>query len=205
MTMTTAMTPVRNAPAARRKTVTAYRNGVRAWLTGRGLDPDSPALIDTPDRVLRALEEMTAGYTEDPAEHLARTFPVDHDGGPIMVTGVPFTSLCEHHMLPFTGHADIAYQPHPGDPVAGLSKLPRVLDVYARRLQTQEQLTQQVTAALDTHLHPVGSACVIRSEHGCLAHRGARKPGSVMVTASYTGAFLDDREARAELHRLMTG
>ncbi|MFE7357737.1 GTP cyclohydrolase I [Streptomyces sp. NPDC057543] len=202
--MTTTITPVSDAPAARRKTVQAYRQGLRSWLIGRGLDPDSPALTDTPDRVLRALEEMTAGYDEDPAEHLARVFPVDHDGGPIMVTGVPFTSLCEHHMLPFTGHADIAYQPCPGEPVAGLSKLPRVLDVYARCLQTQEQLTRQVTAALDTHLQPVGSACVIRSEHGCLAHRGVRKPGSVMVTASYTGTFRDDPEARAELHRLMT-
>ncbi|MBT2490629.1 GTP cyclohydrolase I FolE [Streptomyces sp. ISL-96] len=182
----------------------AYVDGLRAWLAGRGLDPDSPALVDTPARVLRALEEMTAGYEEDPAVHLARTFPVDHDGGPIIVTGVPFTSLCEHHMQVFTGHADIAYQPHPGDPVAGLSKLPRVLDVYARRLQTQEQLTQQVTTALDTHLVPAGAACIIRSEHGCLAHRGARKPGSVMVTASYTGVFRDDPQARDELHRLMT-
>ncbi|WP_406501590.1 GTP cyclohydrolase I [Streptomyces sp. NBC_01590] len=202
---TTANTALAEDLAVRAETAHAYRRGLRSWLIGRGLDPDSPALVDTPDRVLRALEEMTAGYAEDPAVHLARTFPVDHDGGPIMVTGVPFTSLCEHHMLPFTGHADIAYQPRPGDPVAGLSKLPRVLDVYARRLQTQEQLTRQVTAALDTHLSPVGAACIIRSEHGCLAHRGARKPGSVMVTASYTGTFRDDPEARAELHRLMPG
>ncbi|MCY0957723.1 GTP cyclohydrolase I [Streptomyces sp. H27-H5] len=181
----------------------AYTRGIRAWMTATGLDPDSPALTDTPARVLRALAEMTAGYHEDAGVHLARTFPVDHDGGPIIVTGVPFASLCEHHMLVFTGHADIAYQPRPGDPVAGLSKLPRVLDVYARRLQTQEQLTRQVATALDTHLRPVAAACVIRSEHGCLAHRGARKPGSVMVTSSYTGAWRVDRDARAELHRLM--
>ncbi|WP_327415413.1 GTP cyclohydrolase I [Streptomyces sp. NBC_01233] len=181
----------------------AHAQGLRAWMVATGLDPDSPALRDTPARVLRALAEMTAGYREDPAVHLARTFPVDHDGGPIIVTGVPFASLCEHHMLVFTGHADIAYQPRPGEPVAGLSKLPRVLDVYARRLQTQEQLTQQVTAALDQHLKPVGSACIIRSEHGCLTHRGARKPGSVMVTSSYTGAWRESAEARAELHRLM--
>ncbi|MBC9731149.1 GTP cyclohydrolase I [Streptomyces sp. TRM68367] len=182
----------------------ALQQGVRAWLTARGLDPDHPEVIDTPARVLRALNEMTAGYDEDPAVHLARVFPVDHPGTPIMVTGVPFTSLCAHHMLPFTGTADIAYQPPPGGAVAGLSKLPRVLDVYARRLQTQEQLTRQVTDALDEHLAPLGSACIIRSEHGCLAHRGARKPGSVMVTASYTGVFDRDRHAREELHRLMT-
>ncbi|MGW8703347.1 GTP cyclohydrolase I [Streptomyces eurythermus] len=178
--------------------------GVRAWLTARGLDPDSPNLTDTPLRVLRALNEMTDGYHQDPAEHLARTFPVDHDGGPIVVTGVPFTSLCAHHLIPFTGTADIAYQPNPGDPVAGLSKLPRVLDVYARRLQTQEELTQQVTTALDQHLEPAGSACIIRSEHGCLAHRGARKPGARMITASYTGVFRDSPRVRADLHILMS-
>jgi GTP cyclohydrolase I len=181
-----------------------YVRGIRAWLTARGLDPNNPELVDTPLRVLRALNEMTAGYDDDPAIHLARTFDVAHDGGPIIVTGVPFTSLCAHHLLPFAGTADIAYQPHPGDPVAGLSKLPRVLDVYARRLQTQEELTAQVTTALDKHLSPAGAACIIRSEHGCLAHRGARKPGARMVTASYTGIYRDNREARADLHQLIT-
>lgn len=182
----------------------AYTHGVRRWLHARGLNPDAPDLADTPLRVLRALNEMTAGYDEDPAQYLARTFPVDHDGSTILVTGIPFTSLCAHHLLPFTGTADIAYQPRPGTPVAGLSKLPRVLDVYARRLQTQEQLTRQVTTALDTHLDTLGSACIIRSEHGCLAHRGARKPGAAMVTASYTGQYRDDPQARDDLHRLRT-
>ncbi|MGA5202785.1 GTP cyclohydrolase I [Streptomyces variegatus] len=209
------MTTTTTAPAAETTTpeepgrlvdaAAAYTHGVRAWLTARGLDPDGPDLVDTPLRVLRALNEMTAGYDEDPAVHLARTFPVDHNGGTIVVTGIPFSSLCAHHLLPFTGHADIAYQPRPGHPVAGLSKLPRVLDVYARRLQTQEELTAQVTSALDQHLDPTGSACIIRSEHGCLAHRGARKPGAAMVTASYTGIFRDDPQARADLHLLMKG
>ncbi|MFM9590729.1 GTP cyclohydrolase I [Streptomyces scabiei] len=195
--------PLAHPSAARYAPPAAYTAGVRAWLAGRGLDPDSPALADTPTRVLRALEEMTAGYDEDPAAILTRTFPVDHAGTPILVTGVPFTSLCAHHLLPFTGTADIAYQPAPGAPVAGLSKLPRVLDAYARRLQTQEELTHQVTGALDTHLDTLGSACVIRSEHGCLAHRGARKPGAVMVTSSYTGVFHTAPQARDDLHRLM--
>lgn len=176
-----------------------FADGLAAWFESRGLDPNSPALAGTPDRVLRALAEFTAGYDDDPAVHLARVFPVEHSGQPIAVTGVPFTSLCEHHMLPFTGTASIAYQPKPGAPVAGLSKLPRVLDVYARRLQTQEQITQQVTTALDAHLGSLGAVCIIRSEHGCLAHRGARKPGSVMVTASYTGIFDSDRQARADV------
>ncbi|WP_328427894.1 GTP cyclohydrolase I [Streptomyces sp. NBC_00443] len=198
-------TPEPSAPRTYMGVAATYAHGVRTWLTSRGLDPDSPDLVDTPLRVLRALNEMTAGYDEDPAVHLARTFDVDHNGGTIVVTGVPFSSLCAHHLLPFTGTADIAYQPRPGAPVAGLSKLPRVLDVYARRLQTQEELTAQVTSALDQHLTPAGSACIIRSEHGCLAHRGARKPGARMVTASYTGIFRDDPQARADLHLLMNG
>lgn len=185
------------------KAAQAFTDGITAWLTARGLDPDGPALTDTPRRVLAALTEFTAGYDEDPAVHLARTFPVDHTGQPIAVTGVPFTSMCEHHLLPFTGTATIAYQPAPAAKVVGLSKLPRVLDVYARRLQTQEQLTRQVTDALDAHLDTLGSVCIIRSEHGCLANRGARKPGAVMVTASYTGVFDRDAQARADLHTLL--
>ncbi|MGW2936062.1 GTP cyclohydrolase I [Streptomyces sp. NPDC001156] len=180
-----------------------FTAGLTAWLASRGLDPEDPALADTPARWLRALEEFTAGYEDDPAVHLGRTFPVEHSGQPIAVTGVPFTSLCEHHMLPFSGTATIAYQPAPGASVAGLSKLPRVLDVYARRLQTQERITRQVTDALDKHLASEGAACILRSEHGCLAHRGARKPGSVMVTASYTGIFQNDPAARADLHALL--
>lgn len=180
-----------------------FVQGMRAWLAARGLDPDSAALTGTPARVLAALAEFTSGYDDDPARHLARTFPVERSEQPIAVSGVPFTSLCEHHMLPFTGLASIAYLPKPGAFVAGLSKLPRVLDVYARRLQTQEQLTKQVTDALDKHLDTFGSACIIRSEHGCLAHRGARKPGAVMTTASYTGVFDTDLRARTDLHVLL--
>jgi GTP cyclohydrolase I len=181
-----------------------YTDGLRAWLRARGLDPHSSALEDTPRRALAALAEFTAGYDDDPGRYLARTFQVAHSGQPIIVTGVPFTSVCEHHLLPFHGTATIGYQPAPGAPVAGLSKLPRVLDVYARRLQTQEQLTQQVTDALDKHLTTLGSVCLIRSEHGCLAHRGARKPGAVMITASYTGLFNDNPQARADLHTLIS-
>lgn len=180
-----------------------FTDALRTWFADQGLDPDSEALTGTPARMLRALEEFTTGYTMDAGTLLARTFEVDRGPGPIAVTGVEFTSVCEHHLLPFTGTADIAYLPTPGARVAGLSKLPRVLDVYARRLQTQEQLTKQVTDALTGHLDTLGSACVIRSEHGCLAHRGARKPGAVMVTASYTGVFQGDPQARADLFDLI--
>lgn len=178
------------------------RQGMELLFTERGLDPASPALTGTADRWLSAFAEFTAGYGLDPAALLARTFPVDRSEQMIVVTGVPFTSMCEHHLLPFTGTATIAYMPSPGAEVVGLSKLPRLLDLYARRLQTQEQLTVQVTGALDQYLDIEGAACLIQSEHGCLAHRGARKPGSVMVTSSYTGTFEKNYLVREELHAL---
>jgi GTP cyclohydrolase I len=181
-----------------------YISGVRAWLTSRGLDPSSEALLGTPGRVLKALTEFTSGYDEDPADYLGRTFPVEHSGYPISVTNIPFTSVCEHHLLPFSGLAMISYQPSAGAEVVGLSKLPRLLDVYARRLQTQEQLTKQVTDALEKHLRIDGAACVVGSEHGCLAHRGARKPGAVMVTGSFTGVF-QDPDTRRDLLAMLGG
>lgn len=177
---------------------------MRTWFADHGLDPDSESLDGTPGRWLKAFEEFTAGYAEDPEKVLGRTFEVSHSGEPIGVLNVPFTSVCEHHLLPFTGIATIVYKPQPGGRVVGLSKLPRLLDVYARRLQTQEQLTKQVTDALDTYLSPVGSACVIGSEHGCLAHRGARKPGAVMVTSSFTGIYESDMQARRDMLDLVT-
>lgn len=175
-----------------------FRTGLAGWFEWRGLDPEGEALSGTPDRWLRAMDEFTSGYDLDPEKILGRTFEVEHSGEPIIVSGVPFVSICEHHLLPFTGTAMIAYWPERGTPVVGLSKLPRLLDVYARRLQTQERITVQVTGALDRCLSPRGSACVIRSEHGCLAHRGVRKPGSVMTTSSFTGR-LDTPLRRREL------
>lgn len=180
-----------------------FRQALYDVFASKGLDPTNEALSGTPDRFLRALDEFMGGYIEDPEVILGRTFEVAHSGHPIGVTGVPFTSVCEHHLLPFSGTAMLAYQPVPGGRVVGLSKLPRLLDVFARRLQTQEQLTFQVTRAMDQFLTIKGSACVIRSQHGCLAHRGARKPGAVMITASYTGVFETDPAARAELHTLL--
>jgi GTP cyclohydrolase I len=166
-----------------------FASALRGWFVHRGLDPLSPSLVGTPDRLLRALEEFTAGYDQDPEQILGRTFDVHRSDQPIIVSGIPFTSICEHHLLPFSGTAVIAYLPSQGERVVGLSKLPRLLDVYARRLQTQEQLTRQVTDALEKYLVIDGAACILRSEHGCLAHRGARKPGSVMVTTSFTGVY----------------
>lgn len=167
-------------------------DGIRAWLVGRGLDPTEANLADTPNRVIRAWNQMTDGYALDPGVVLNRTFPVERGDGMIAVTGVPFTSICEHHLMPFTGTAAIAYIPVAGAPVVGLSKLPRLLDIYAHRLQVQERLTWQITDALDSYLKTEGSACVIRAEHGCMTQRGVRKPGATMVTSSYTGLFHTD-------------
>ena len=185
--------PVRAAPMAS----DLLHDGLRGMFSRLGLDPDGEELADTPDRWMRALGEFTAGYEDDPGRVLSRTFPVPRSGGePIVVDNIPFTSLCAHHLLPFSGTAMIAYMPREGDRVVGLSKLPRLLDVFARRLQTQEQITVQITEAIDKHLDPRGAACVIKSEHGCLAHRGARKPGAVMVTSSFTGYFRDPDRRR---------
>lgn len=179
-----------------------FAYGLRGILAGLGVDPYAPDVVDTPARVVRALGEMTAGYAQDPAEFLSRTFPVQGADSMVIVRDVPFESLCAHHLLPFAGTAALAYIPAAGAPVVGLSKLARVLDVYTRRLQTQEQIGVQVTTALDKHLDAVGSACVLSASHGCMAHRGVRKPGSVMVTSSLTGRFLHDGATRAEFMAL---
>jgi GTP cyclohydrolase I len=172
-----------------------------------GYDVSTATLVDTPDRVVRALVEMTSGQAVDPATVLARTFPAhpdsDHDEM-IALSGITFSALCEHHLMPFTGTATVAYIPTPGGPVVGLSKLARLVDVYAHRLTMQERLTRQITSALDTHLQPVGSACVVHSRHGCMTGRGVRKAHGVMTTSSLTGAFRDDSRARTEL-LLLTG
>lgn len=179
--------------------------GIRSWLVDRGLDPDDPNLADTPARVARAWTELTAGYDQDPEVLLSRTFPVERAEGMIAVTGVPFTSCCAHHLMPFTGTATIAYVPVAGAPVVGLSKLPRLLDMFAQRLQVQEQLTWQVTDALDTYLKTEGSACIVRAEHGCMTQRGVRKAGAAMVTTSFTGRFATDADLRAQLTALHQG
>lgn len=179
-----------------------FRDGLRGLLATLGVDPDDPAVRDTPGRVVRALQEMTAGYGLDPAVPLARTFPVDGADQMVILRACPFESVCAHHLLPFTGTAAVAYVPRPGAPVVGLSKLARVLDIYTRRLQTQEQIGVQVTAALDKHLESAGAACVLAATHGCMAHRGVRKAGAVMVTSSLTGVFLKDPATRAEFMAL---
>jgi GTP cyclohydrolase I len=160
--------------------------GISAMLRLAGEDPTRPGLLRTPSRVLDAWMEMTE-RPGDPAALLATTFD---DAGPvdemIVVGPMPFSSVCEHHLLPFTGHAWVGYLPNAEGRVVGLSKIPRLLEHFARRPQVQERLTSQITAALDHHIHPLGSACVIRALHSCATLRGVRKPAP-MTTSSITG------------------
>lgn len=178
-------------------------NGIRALLQLMGDDPDREGLRRTPHRVINALLEAThPPHPATPAELLATTFEATHIDQMVTVGHIPFTSLCEHHLAPFTGTAWIAYLPT-GNRVVGLSKLPRLLDHYAARPQLQERLAQQVTTAITTHLAP-DAACVIDGTHTCMTTRGARKPGAVMRSTSLTGKFRHDAAVRAEFLR-MTG
>lgn len=160
-----------------------------------GEDPTREGLLDTPKRVLKAFKEMTEGYGQDPAAILGTTFDVGDVDEMVIVKNIEFVSLCEHHLLPFPGIAHVAYIPN--ERVVGLSKIARLVDLYARRFQVQERLTRQITDAMDTHLEPRGSACIIEAAHSCMGCRGVRKPAARMVTSSLTGMFRD-HEVRAE-------
>lgn len=174
---------------------------IRTILRAIGEDPDRPGLRDTPARVLRSWGELFGGYREDPGSLLATTFDeVEGYDELVLLRDVPFQSTCEHHMLPFTGTAHVAYLP--GDQVVGLSKLARLVDCFARRLQIQERLTRQVVQALMDHLAPRGAAAIVQAGHGCMACRGVRKPGASMVTSAYAGALAEPAR-RAELLALL--
>lgn len=160
-----------------------------------GENPDREGLRETPARVLRSYAELFSGYKQDPAS-VFKTFEDGACDELVLLKGIDFVSHCEHHLMPFSGVAHIAYLP--SGKIIGLSKLARLLDIFARRLQVQERLTVQVTQALDQYLNPRGSACVIEASHGCMTCRGARKQNAVMVTSSLTGRFKDDSRTRSE-------
>lgn len=175
-------------------------DGVRDLLVAAGQDPERPGLVDTPRRVLKALKEATTPTGVPPEELLAVTFSDASPAPDQMITlgPIPFSSTCEHHLLPFWGSAWVAYIPGPTGAVVGLSKLARLVDWYARSLQIQERLTAQVTGAIEKHLDALGAACAIEATHSCMTTRGARKPGATMRTTSLTGVFRDQPETRAE-------
>jgi len=176
---------------------------VREILLALGEDPDREGLHDTPRRVANAYREMFGGLREDAGVHLSRQFAQEQTGDDVvMLRNIPFTSVCEHHLLPFTGVAHVAYLPSHGK-VTGLSKLARTVDVYARRPQMQERLTSQIADALVEHLDPRGVAVVLDGEHSCLSMRGASKRGSEMRTTAFRGIYVSDRALRSEVLSLV--
>jgi GTP cyclohydrolase I len=172
-------------------------NAVRTLLRWAGDDPDREGLVDTPARVVRAYEDFFSGYATDPVELLARSFE-ETDGYDEMVVlrDIRLESHCEHHMVPIIGRAHIAYLP--AGRVVGISKLARVLEVYAKRLQIQEKLTAQVANTIEQVLQPKGVAVVIEASHQCMTTRGVHKPGVTMVTSHMLGAFRDNPATRRE-------
>jgi GTP cyclohydrolase I len=179
------------------------QRAVREILAAIGEDPDREGLLDTPARVARAYGELFAGMRQDAGVHLARQFDQEHAGDDVvMLRSIPFSSMCEHHLLPFTGRAHVAYLPDHGK-VTGLSKLARTVDVFARRPQLQERLTGQIADALVEHLDPRGVAVMIEAEHSCLRLRGACKDEAEMVTTAFRGALAHDRELRTEVLGMM--
>ncbi len=173
---------------------------VREILLAVGEDPDREGLLKTPNRVARAYAELMSGLYEDPRRHLRTVFHERYDEI-VVLRDIPFYSLCEHHLLPFTGRAHVAYLPD--GKVVGLSKLARLVEGYARRPQVQERLTMQIADALMDELKPVGAACVIEAVHTCMTIRGVKKPGAQMVTSALRGSFRDNSTSRAEVLSLM--
>jgi GTP cyclohydrolase I len=175
---------------------------VRELLIAVGEDPNREGLVDTPRRVAKMYKELFSGVQSDPAEHLRRTFREPYDEI-VLLRDINFSSLCEHHLLPFLGKAHVAYLPK--DRVVGLSKLARTVDAFARRPQVQERLTAQIADAIMQHLKPQGALVVIESEHLCMKVRGVNKPNSVMVTSAVRGIFKTDSAARSEALALIKG
>ncbi|HEX7668868.1 MAG TPA: GTP cyclohydrolase I FolE [Polyangiaceae bacterium] len=179
------------------KDVAQAQAHVRGILKFLGEDPEREGLLDTPARVVRALGEHFSGYAQDPASFLARTFQEDGYDQLVLVSDIEIFSHCEHHMVPFVGKAHVAYIPN--GRVVGLSKLARVVDVYAKRLQVQEKLTKEIADAIQTHLEPQGVAVIVQCQHFCMCYRGVKKPGSWTTTSKLHGLFLVDSAARMEL------
>lgn len=177
---------------------------VRELLLAVGENPDRPGLEDTPARVARAYREVFAGLYTEPAQVLSRTFEEDHREL-ILVRDIPLYSTCEHHLVPFHGVAHIGYIPGKAGTVTGLSKLARLVDLYAKRPQVQERLTSQVADALVSQLDPSGVLVVIECEHLCMSMRGIRKPGSVTTTSAVRGSLRSNASTRAEALGLLRG
>jgi len=192
------------APVEPRPSRVEAEAAVRTLIAYIGDDPVREGLQATPRRVVAVLDELHRGYREVPAEALARTFgETEPYEDFVLLRDIAFTSHCEHHMMPFYGKAHVAYRPV--ERVVGLSKLARLVDVYARRLQTQEQLTSQVASAIEDVLKPLGVAVLIEAEHTCMSIRGVSKPGVSTVTTRFLGTFRDSPEDQMRFVTLVRG
>lgn len=179
-------------------------DAVRRLLEALGEDPEREGLLATPDRVARLLEDFTSGRDVDPASVLTTVFSEDHDEM-ILVKDIPFVSMCEHHVTPFVGRAHVGYIPNKAGQVTGLSKLARVVDICAKRLQMQERMTTQIADAIERALDPRGVVVVLEAEHMCMSMRGVLKPGHTTVTSAVRGVFRENVATRAEAMSMIRG
>jgi len=184
--------------------VERVKAAVAELLVAIGEDPERDGLVATPRRVAAMYEELFSGLHDDPARHLEVTFSAEHDEM-VMVRDIPFASLCEHHLVPFLGRAHVAYIPAEDGRITGLSKLARLVDGFARRLQVQERMTTEIADAIDSMLTPRGVLVVIEAEHLCMSMRGVKKPGTITVTSSVRGLFRTDMATRAEAMQFIRG
>ena len=173
---------------------------VKEILLAVGEDVEREGLKGTPARVANMYAELLAGMHEDPKQHLSSVFSEDYDEI-VLLRDIPFYSICEHHLMPFIGSSHVAYLPNGG--ILGVSKLARIVDCFAHRLQTQERLTDQIADFIMDNLKPRGVAVVLEASHSCMTIRGIKKPGSVMVTSSLRGIFRRDPKSRSEIMSLM--
>jgi len=177
---------------------------VRELLEAIGEDPGREGLLSTPRRVAAMYEELFSGVDDDPDRHLTVTFAAEHDEM-VMVRDIAFASLCEHHMVPFMGKVHVGYIPGPDGRVTGLSKLARLVDAYAHRLQVQERMTTQIADTMERVLTPRGVLVVVEAEHLCMSMRGVKKPGTLTITSAVRGLFRDDPRTRAEAMQYVHG
>lgn len=190
-----------STPSIERPTIAEAEQAVRTLIAWAGDDPNREGLIDTPKRVVKAYREFFKGYDEAPSEILSKTFnDVAGYDDMVMLRGIDMYSHCEHHMVPFIGKVHIAYIP--SERVVGISKLARIIDTFARRLQTQETMTAQITDAVDKGLSAKGTAVMIEAVHQCMSLRGVQKPNVATITTKFTGQFNDQKELKDRFIRL---
>ena len=174
---------------------------VKTLLSYLESDSSREGLMDTPKRVIESFDEIFSGYDLDAADVLSSTFNAEGYEGIVLLRDIEFHSTCEHHLQPFSGKAHVAYIPV--DRIVGISKLARLVDMHARRLQNQERITKSVADDLETHISPLGCAVIVEARHGCMRCRGVAKQNAVMTTSSMKGVFFDKSDARAELMQLI--